>query len=147
MIMVLATFLAAILVGLGLFEKADPSFFRWLLGTGIAEILFAVLGPFREAFQPKGRVSVNLVFQDKSLGEIDLDVEGCIYELRDERTFETKAKGNLLPTKGPGGWQCVLPPSVSPSDYVKLLLSDKSGDRWEANWFLPLVITKEVVRI
>ena len=58
---IVVTFVSAILVGLGLFPQGDAGFFKWLLGTGIAEIAATVIWGFRSSLQQKGRVSVNIV--------------------------------------------------------------------------------------
>ena len=143
----LATFLAAILVGLGVFPQADPELFKWLIGTGIVQILGAVIWAFRDSFQSKGKVSVNVLFPSKPLTDVELDTEKCTYELRDGDSNQVKDKGKLIPTLGPGGWQFVLPQSVIPTDYVKLFLTEKDGDRWEVGWFVALVTTQQATPV
>lgn len=147
MAILLATFLAAILVGLGVFPQANTELFKWLIGTGITEILGAVLWAFRDSFRSKGKVSVNVLFPGKPPADVALDTERCTYELRDGDSNQVKQKGKLIPTLGPGGWQCVLPPSVSPTDYVKLFLTEKDGDRWEVGWFVALVTTQQATQV
>ncbi len=146
-LIVSAIFIAAILVGLGLFEKADPDLFKWLIGTGGTGILSTLLWAFRDAFRSKGRISVNIVFVGVSPDAVELDADQCSYEVRDGTSNEMKDGGKLVPTLGLGGWQCILPSTVSHTDYIRLILTGRQGDRWEVGWFLPLVTTKEAVRI
>ncbi|MBI4203002.1 MAG: hypothetical protein HY532_07825 [Chloroflexi bacterium] len=147
LIILLGTFLAAILVGLGLFPRADPDYFRWLIGAGIVEILGAVIFAFRDSIRPKGQVSVTLRFPDRENGTVDLDSEECNYELKEGNSNQTKERGKLLPTLGPGGWQCILLPSVSPTDYIQLRLKEKNGDRWQVRWFTPLATIRDAIHV
>ena len=147
MVILLATFLAAILVGLGIFQQGDPDLFKWLIGTGIAEILGAVIWAFRDSFRPKSKMSVNIVFPGKPPSDVAMDTEQCTYELRDGDSNQVKDKGKLIPTLGPGGWQCILPTSVSPTDYVKLFLTERDGDQWEVGWFVALVMTQQATQV
>jgi len=139
----LATFLGAVFVGLGLFPKADPAFFKWLIATGVIEIVGVVVWAFRDSLRQRGQISVNLRFQGKLAEDVVLDAEQCRHELRDGTTNQIKPGGKILPTLVEGAWRCALPSTVSPTDYVRLVLVDTDGDRWEFRWFSPLVVTKD----
>ena len=145
LLVVLVTFIGAVLVGLGLFPKANPGLFKWLIGVGIGEIASVLAVFFWRLKEMPGRVTINLEFRERLPSEVNLEFDQCTYHVRDGANSDEKATGRITLTREPGGWQCVLPPTVIPSDYVSLQLAERNGDRWEVIWFQPLVTTKEVI--
>ena len=149
LLIILATFLAAILVGLGLFEEADPELFKWLITVGIVEILAAVVWAFRQSIRPHGRVAINMIFrrtqQDIDLGDaVELDENQCKYEVWDHDGAILKKSDTLNVTQGPAGvWQGSLPTGVAPTDHIILRLVDKNGGKWIVRKFPTLVQTRE----
>lgn len=95
LVIIVATFISAIVVGLGLFPLADPGFFRWLIGAGIAEIVGAVLWAFRDSFQMKARPVVNLEFEGKLPVDLDLDAERCFCDLKERESFVVGKGGKV----------------------------------------------------
>lgn len=149
LVIIAATFLSAILVGLGLFENADSDFFKWLIGTGILEIIGVVIWSYRQSFAIPATVAVNIVFrktrQPIDLGEIiDLDESKCTYEAYDEHGIDLKKSGKLNVILSANGiWQATLPSNVTAKDYIVLRLIDKAGGKWSVRKFPLLTHSRE----
>jgi hypothetical protein len=145
---ILATFSASILVGLGLFENADPGLFKWLIGTGIVEILGVVIWAYKESARPSDNISVEVLFPDRAPEDsIVLDPDHCTYELLTVEGDKPKHKDNLTPTAlKDGEWRCELklPPSANTMDYLKLKLIDRGGDEWQVTRFRLLPLGRKV---
>lgn len=147
------TMIATILVGLGLFENADPSLFKGLLAGGFGQmgIFGAVAWVFRESFRRRDgsapRVYVNLTFGDTQVQLINLDQDNCSYQLKDDETGRVIGRGPIAPTLEAGSWQCRLPATVDPTNQVKLFLDDTNGNHWETKWFAPLTSTEVATQV
>jgi hypothetical protein len=150
LLIIASTFIAAILVSLGFFERANPSLFKWLITFGIAEILGVVVWAFRETIRRPGSIAINIRFrgaeQQIDLGDpVDLDESKCQYEIWNGEATKLIKVGKLnITQEAPAGvWQANLPAGATSMDYVILRLVDKSGRRWAVRKFLPAVQTRE----
>ena len=142
---ILATAVVAILVILGLFPKADPQLAKWLFFAVGGQILGELIYFLRSRPAAEGML-VNLTSPPGvELQSLEFDVRNCRYEILDERD-EVKSQGRIVPTLGPGGYQCRLPLEVNPSDYVKLHLVERNGMRWEVGYFCPYVTNQQLRR-
>ncbi|MGD8545439.1 MAG: hypothetical protein PVH12_04615, partial [Candidatus Bathyarchaeota archaeon] len=104
------------------------------------EIVVATVAAFRWSFTPFD-IRVNLDFSPKDPIDVDLDVDKCSYEVREEGKIVETGKMDLAFAHG--GWQSNLPSNIKPKHNVRLNLTEKSGKNWEVRPFYPLAITQK----
>jgi hypothetical protein len=139
------TVLTAIVVlaaNIGVFGEAvrTSDFAKWGIGAVIAEIVGATVAALKWSLSPFD-IRVNLDFSPKDSLDVDLDVDKCTYEVREEGKIIEKGKIDLALAHG--GWQCTLPSTVRPKHVVGLNLTERSGQKWEVRPFYPLAITQK----
>jgi len=127
---------------IGIFGEAvrTSEFAKWGLGAVIAEIVAATLAAFKWSFTPFD-IKVNLDFSPKDPIDVDLNVDKCNYEVREEGKIVEKGKMDLALAHG--GWQSNLPSTIKPKHVVRLYLTERSGKKWEVRPFYPLAITQK----
>ena len=136
------TAIIALGANIGVFGEAVriSDFAKWSIGVVLAEIVGATVAAFRWSLLPFD-IRVNLDFSPKDSIDVDLDVDNCTYEVREEGKIIEKGKMDLAFAHG--GWQCALPSTVRPKHVVKLNLTERSGQKWEVRPFYPLAITQK----
>jgi hypothetical protein len=116
-----------------------------LLGLLIVCVSAIVLIDPRALYHPKDwppvqekPVMVILIFPIEAI-QVDLDVEQCTLEVRDETGHRKPIRAPTL-AFGPGGWYFQLK-DVEPSDSVRLELIEHNGRKWRIKPFAPYETT------
>lgn len=115
-----------------------------LLGLLVAGVFVIVWVKPDALYRPK-TVTVSLLFPIEAI-EVDLDIEQCTLEIRDERGRKRRA-GTPNLTFGFGGWSFQLPQDVKPSDSVRLELVESNGRRWKVNPLAPYEIAAQALEV
>lgn len=97
---------------------------------------------------PQKNLRVAINFDPKPIQEVDLDVDRCVYELKEEGRLIKRGKMALA--TGAGGWQCILPLDIwNAAENVTMVfqLRDKIGNKWITNPFFPFVSTQKAIAV
>jgi hypothetical protein len=144
---VLLTAVAAVLANLGLWGL-DPNstFAKTTLGAVLVEIVTALILVWKTGVLQPTAVSAAIHFSNgTSADDIELDPNGCTYEIRDMRS-KIKMTGSLSVVWGHAGWECKFPSPKSLDDSITLKLTERGGRLWEVRPFYPLSREVEAVQ-
>jgi hypothetical protein len=89
-------------------------------------------------------VSVVFDFAPMDSGLVDLDVDECTFEIREDGKLVENGHVTVASTRG--GWECTLPPTVKPKQVVSLNLREKNGNQWDVKPFYPLSTTQKAIK-
>jgi hypothetical protein len=135
----LLTAVAAVFANLGLWGLDPNSLFaKTTLGAVLVEIVSALILVWKTGVLHPRTVSAAILFSDHTnSAHVDLDPNGCTYEVRDMRA-KIKSTGKLSVVLGHTGWECKFPSPKSLDDSITLKLSERGGTVWEVRPFYPL---------
>ena len=140
------TAVVVLLANIGIFGDSvrTSDFSKWGIGAVLAEIVGATIVAFKWTVNP-GNIQVNLDFSPKVPIDVDLDVDNCTYEIREEGKITATGKIDL--SFAQGGWQCTLPAVATLNSFriIRLNLTERSGQKWEVKPFYPLSITQKAI--
>lgn len=138
------TAVIVLLANIGAFGEAvrTSDFSKWGIGAVLVEIVGATVAAFKWSFLPVN-IQVNLDFSPKMPVDVNLDVDNCTYEVREQGKIVATGKMDLA--LGQGGWQCNLPATVRLNSIIRLNLIERNGQKWEVQPFYPLAITQRAI--
>ena len=127
------------------FDNASEAFQKVAVGTVIAGIVGAVLAVYRGAFGLSPAIDIAIEFQGALGVDIDLNPVGQ-YEVWDQKREQITSPKDILVKTGVGGWVCRLPRNIKLDDSIRLLLKDKNGQKWEVQFFSPLISNRLAIK-
>jgi hypothetical protein len=135
----------SLLVALGFFPDADPTFRKVAIGTFVAGVGGDMLALFRAAFTKQEQFLITFDFRGKQPGEVELAQEAT-YELWDSEHGRPAAPQPLLVQQNDQGWwYCHLPGNVEVNERIRIIMKDKIGGTWEVPFFSITSTTKQAI--